>query len=234
MTNPSDIVGLNDLNEIARRLRALTRRYEDFFKLQYQRLDKHMTVQKELIGQSDVIRRMMDDFEQQKKDWEQQREAELERISQAGDKLMNAWTELENQQRKLLADSNGRNLETPPSEPVTQPLPAAIQPLQPRPGENGFGNLNEPQINETTSSTTNPTPVVRETAAATVAENPLPPPRSTQGGLNYGNRDPVPVRASGAAAPPKPSRKKVNSENSAQFEYEQLKRQMLQHANRQG
>lgn len=214
---------IRELEEVVRRLRALSRRYQDFFQLQFQRLGSHMQAQQQMVDRADAVRSMLDDIQSQKDSWDSVRNAEMQRIDDASQKLMQAWQALEEQQRQAL-------LQQPTSKPavaspVSQPLnpqPAAVAP-PPQPAQGTIpltGFMSHEQSRDFAaaqahvSSTGQPQPYQAIQPAA------VPAPV---------NHQPV-HNTNGAASHPEPE--PVDAE-TAKFEYEQLKRQMRAHANRQ-
>lgn len=254
-------IGYNDLNEIARRLRALARRYEDFFKLQFERLEKHMRYQQNLISQADVVRRMMDDLATEKQNWEVQQNAELERISQASDKLVQAWTELENQQRQLLVQSQASGTTSPgvatthsvsppaavggyatpeisqhplgfnpvgPPNPISQPQPNAV------PASN-LAQANTPNlVPDRGSPVAGMPPQATGFEPGSVMVSSVHAPLGTELAPRHEIASGQ-TSAGGSLLPPTITKTDTRADSdAAQFEYEQLKRQMRQHAQRQG
>lgn len=98
--------GREELTEIAHQLGNLSRRFESFLQQQVERLKNGLQNCHDLKSEADVVRKMMEDFEEQKRHWEMQRDSEIKRLSIASSELAEAWKQLEDEQRQLLIDRN--------------------------------------------------------------------------------------------------------------------------------
>ncbi len=90
-----------------RRLEKVVASIENFLNGQIDRLDKALDACQTAEKNDKVLQNVLAEFEAEKKLWEQQKDAELIRIKQAGDRLADGWKELERERRRLLDQQNG-------------------------------------------------------------------------------------------------------------------------------
>ena len=90
-----------DQQETVRRLRAVTRRIEAFFESQIQKLELAMRQVQEMQGEYDIARRLTADTERERMSWEEARQLEMARLTEASRALEKAWHELEQRQREV-------------------------------------------------------------------------------------------------------------------------------------
>ena len=91
-----------ETTDVIRRLRAVTRRIEAFFETQTKKLDEAMRLLNEMQSEYDVARRLSAGLNQQQRSWENDKQEEMQRLSEANQALAVGWQELENKQRDLL------------------------------------------------------------------------------------------------------------------------------------
>lgn len=100
----------NQLNpeqqETVRRLRAVTRRIEAFFESQVQKLEQAMRHVEDMQGEYDIARRLSHDIERTRLTWQEERQLEMARLTEASRALEKAWHDLEQKQRDLEIDRN--------------------------------------------------------------------------------------------------------------------------------
>ena len=233
MENNFQITDVKELAEVVRRLRALSRRYQDFFQLQFQRLGEHMKAQQQMLDRADAVRSMLDDIQGQKDHWESQRLAEMQQIDEASRKLLLAWQALEEQQRAALAQ--------PSQLPRTQNTGYVA--------DAGTGTTHSPQSHAAANNTTHcnipltgfgaPNQHADFATAAAQVQRPMDPGGITQNPMPNGHHPPAhPTQPNGPPTPVGGPVQRVEESEPvdpeiAKFEYEQLKRQMRAHANRQ-
>ncbi len=114
-----------DSTEVIRRLRAVTRRIEGFFDAQIQRLEQAMHQLNELQSEYEVARRLSADLDQQKTRWQDERDEEIVRLTQASESLARSWHELEQRQRDLLIVAQAQPA---PPRPIARPVDVAVDP----------------------------------------------------------------------------------------------------------
>lgn len=224
---------IGELSDLARRLRAVARQHEDFFQNQFQRLASHMRQQQDLIAQASVVQRMIDDMQEQKNDWESQRDSELSRIAAASDKLVAAWEELEHQQREFLIQkqtcNKGQNIQqenTLDADRILRQVEAKIQPRS----SNGIPMTNRPEsihVPQIEGSATHANPAIQNgnstSASPVYPDTPIMPQQtgSPQNSFEATTRQQSSQSPIGTVKEP---------EKPSQFEQAQLQRQMRQHA----
>ncbi len=227
---------IHELDEAVRRLRALSRRYQDFFQLQFQRLEAHMKMQQQMLDRADAVRSMLDDIQSQKENWESQRQSEMQQIDAASQKLAGAWQALEQQQRQLLVDRA-----TPPTTNVLPPpnsgmAPPTNQRPDPQPSPTFAANPEHSRIPLTGFGTNGQQ--VDFAVAAQVQQGGQPPTANPLPPFQHGQLAAMPPQQANQPTQPnemgRPEISEPADPEAAKFEYEQLKRQMREHANRQG
>ena len=72
-----------EANEVMRRLRAVTRRIEAFFETQTKKIDEAMSLLNEMQSEYDVARRLSVGLNQQQRNWEIDKQEEMERLAEA-------------------------------------------------------------------------------------------------------------------------------------------------------
>ncbi len=115
-----------ELSEVIRRLRAVTRLIEGFFETHVDRLNVALLQLGELQSEYDVARRLSADLDQQRKQWQRERQAEMARLADASEALAESWQALDNQRRDQLLTPNS---ESP--KPIMQPAPKVVATLPP-------------------------------------------------------------------------------------------------------
>lgn len=96
---------IHDLTDAARRLRAVTVHIDSFLTGQLQRLSDAMRVYTQVKTEAETVRRLYADLEGERQQWQVQRDAELERLQQASENLIDSWEQLDAQQRQVLIDA---------------------------------------------------------------------------------------------------------------------------------
>ena len=196
-----------DMNECVRRLRALARKYEDFFQAQFSRLQQFVRDQEKLAAQAEAAQRMIDNSTEQRQVWEAERDLEFARISEASEKLIVAWEQLEKQQRQLLLqEPRGSAEEVNAKQPTGVEFAGALSSTAPpssasmdwTPATHAQPFTNQPLTNQPITSD----PLVTQ-----------PPPSR------------APISQESETTP-------ASGEQTNAFEYEQLRRQMRQHSKR--
>ena len=86
-----------------RRLEKITASIESFLLNQVARLNKSLDKCKQAVDQNEILQRIMADFERQKESWEKERQAEINRLIEAGDNLIQGWKQLEQERQAFLA-----------------------------------------------------------------------------------------------------------------------------------
>jgi len=107
-----------------RRLRTVTRRIEVFFEMQLNKLNEAAGMLHQLGSENDAALRMASDLERQRRVFEEEQELENQRLIEAGEKLANAWQELEDKQRQL---PKPRHVAQPKPEPTIESQPTTQQ-----------------------------------------------------------------------------------------------------------
>ena len=93
----------------SRRLEKIVASIEGFLSGQITRLDKSLDQIKLVADNDKILQRVLADFENEKKAWEDQRQAEMQRLQMAGDKLIDGWKQLESERRKWLDQDRPAN-----------------------------------------------------------------------------------------------------------------------------
>ncbi len=131
-TKPLPTMNQNQLNaeqqETVRRLRAVTRRIEAFFESQARKLEFAMGQVNDMQSEYDIARRLSADIERARMAWQDERQLEMARLTEASRALEKAWHELEQKQRELEIDRTrtGGVVSNPAAEtPVGNAAPVA-------------------------------------------------------------------------------------------------------------
>lgn len=85
---------------LGRRLKKLTSSVENFLQIQLSRLNTALRHCEKAEEQNELLRRMMAEFETQKREWQLKQLAEEQRLFEAGEKLMRGWEQLEIEKQK--------------------------------------------------------------------------------------------------------------------------------------
>ncbi len=97
-----------DTSEVIRRLRAVTRRIESFFKDQAESLQSALAEVGDTQSAFDVTQRRVAALDEERQQWELERNAEIARLTQASEELAIAWQQLEQREREVvLAEAAG-------------------------------------------------------------------------------------------------------------------------------
>lgn len=127
--SPSVVVGGRDgqnfpLDREAEKLRQLAAQIEAFLTRQIDRLDRELEWVPR-AGTGDVDR-MMDEFQVVRTQWEQDRRDEQRRLQEDAERLVDAWSRLEAEQREMLKQRmQGKSIAAINSPPVTRTQPPA-------------------------------------------------------------------------------------------------------------
>lgn len=97
-------LNIHDLSHATSRLRAVTDRIDSFLTGQLQRLADAMYVYTQVKTEAETVRRLYADLESDRQQWQVQRDAELERLNDASDNLIEAWRQLDDAQRQWALD----------------------------------------------------------------------------------------------------------------------------------
>jgi hypothetical protein len=95
---------IHDLSEATRRLRTVTQGIDSFVSGQLQRLSDALQVYSQVKDEADSVRRLFAEFEIERRQWQDRRDVEVNRIHQASQNLVDAWDELDTQQREFLIE----------------------------------------------------------------------------------------------------------------------------------
>lgn len=97
-----------DASEVIRRLRAVTRRIEKFFDDRAESLQLAMSEYSDTQSAFDVTQRRSAALDDEQRQWELDKQAEIIRLTRASEELAIAWQQLEQRERELaLAESAG-------------------------------------------------------------------------------------------------------------------------------
>ncbi len=96
--------------QTGRRLEQVSASIESFLLSQVARIEEALEKCQLAVNQNQIVQRILADFEKQKLDWERQREAEADRLYQAGEKLIEGWRQLETERRDWMAKRNSKSL----------------------------------------------------------------------------------------------------------------------------
>ncbi len=91
-----------------RRLEKVTASIESFLFSQVLRLNESLDQCKLAVDENEIVQRVMANFEQQKADWENDRQAEIRRLSEASEKLIASWEQLENERQAWQAQCDSK------------------------------------------------------------------------------------------------------------------------------
>jgi hypothetical protein len=95
--------------QTGRRLEQVSASIESFLLSQVARIEEALGKCQLAVNQNQIVQRILADFEKQKLDWERQREAEADRLYQAGEKLIEGWRQLEAERREWMSKRNSRS-----------------------------------------------------------------------------------------------------------------------------
>ena len=128
------------MNSDVRQLERITKRIEEFLSQHVQRLADVLDRCSESLAQEEVVHRLMDDLQHQKKQWELERQTEALQIEQEHARLIAAWEQLEAEERRLAAQSESLRLDRSAGVVVQPPAerPGGESPS----GSRGQGNQN--------------------------------------------------------------------------------------------
>jgi hypothetical protein len=85
-----------------RRLEKIVKSIENFLHSQISRIDKVLEECRLAEDNDKILQKILQDFEQEKLDWEETRHSESLRLVEASDKLIQGWQELEDERRRWL------------------------------------------------------------------------------------------------------------------------------------
>ena len=128
--SPSVVVGGRDgqnfpLDREAEKLRQLAAQIEAFLTRQIDRLDRELE-RVPRAGTGGDVDRMMDEFQVVRTQWEQDRRDEQRRLQEDAERLVDAWSRLEVEQREMLKQRmQGKSIAAINSPPVTRTQPPA-------------------------------------------------------------------------------------------------------------
>ena len=107
---PQNMHDVHDVVHLVTRLDEVTRRIDGFFRAQLRRMSQAMIQFQASQLESDMARKLTTDFENRQEQWDNDRQSEIERLSDANQKLIDAWEQLEQQQRELVIQQNQLNV----------------------------------------------------------------------------------------------------------------------------
>lgn len=87
-----------------RRLEKIASSIESFLNNQIERIEKALSACEAAAENDRVVQKIMADFELEKRTWEEEREAEVQRLKKAGEDLIVAWEKLETEQKNWKAN----------------------------------------------------------------------------------------------------------------------------------
>ena len=87
-----------------RRLDKVTYSVESFLLSQVTRLEKSLEQCKAAVDQNQIVQRILADHERHKEVWERERQAEIQRLFEASEKLARGWKQLEEERQNWIAD----------------------------------------------------------------------------------------------------------------------------------
>lgn len=93
----------------ARRLDRIASSISSFLMNQVERLERELDRCQKAVDNEQIVQQLMADFEQQKSDWELNRQIEIERLNAAGEKLVAGWEKLETERRDWLENRGKKN-----------------------------------------------------------------------------------------------------------------------------
>lgn len=105
MTESSQTVDRDQvLTEIrsSRRLEKIVSSIENFLNHQVERLGQAMEACERAAENDKIVKEILKRHEDEKRLWEEERQAEMIRLSKAGDELVKAWEQLEEERRNWL------------------------------------------------------------------------------------------------------------------------------------
>ena len=85
-----------------RRLEKIASSIESFMHSQVARLKKAIDECNRAVENDKIVQRILADFEIEKQTWEEKRQAEILRLSAAGEELIQGWEKLESERQKWL------------------------------------------------------------------------------------------------------------------------------------
>ena len=85
-----------------RRLEKIAASVESFLENQIARIEKALAEVEQAAENDRIVQKILADFEDEKAAWEQERQAEIERLSRAGEDLIAAWDKLEAEKKAWL------------------------------------------------------------------------------------------------------------------------------------
>ena len=109
---PEEVAGSRDqmLADIrsGRRLERVVESIRSFLDVQVEKVDQTLASCEAAVQKDKQLRKRLAEFQEEKHQWDQIREAEIARLSITGDELAKAWIQLETERRKFL-DSKTSN-----------------------------------------------------------------------------------------------------------------------------
>ncbi len=85
-----------------RRLEKIVASIDNFLQSQVSRLEAALDECQQAEENDKIVQAILADFEREKQEWEDQRQAEIFRLNEASDQLINAWQQLEDERRNWL------------------------------------------------------------------------------------------------------------------------------------
>lgn len=85
-----------------RRLDRIVSSISSFLQHQVDRLETELDRCQKAVDNDQVVQRMLTAFEKEKQEWESARQAEVERLNEASDKLALGWEKLEHEKQEWL------------------------------------------------------------------------------------------------------------------------------------
>ena len=95
-----------DSSEVIRRLRAVTRRIERFFEERVESVQQALSQIDNTESAFDVTRRRSAQLDEERRQWELEKQAEITRLTRASEELAIAWQQLEQRQRDVARDES--------------------------------------------------------------------------------------------------------------------------------
>ena len=85
-----------------RRLERVVESIKRFLEVQVEKVDQTIISCEAAVREDRRLRKRLAEFQEEKHQWDQNREAEIARLSIASDELAKAWAQLETERRKFL------------------------------------------------------------------------------------------------------------------------------------
>ena len=90
-----------------RRLEKVIASIESFLFNQVTRIEESLAICQAAVKENEIVQRIILDHETQKEIWEKDRQAEIQRLFEASEKLARGWKQLEEEKQNWLAKQDG-------------------------------------------------------------------------------------------------------------------------------